>query len=100
MKNKYASKLTAQMLADIRTTEENMVKLAEDQVRLEFQLGELWKFVYGKIDKLAEEPELQMVKCSECKNYCNKYQLHSVVDSYHYDVICKSCLKEREQSDD
>jgi hypothetical protein len=100
MKNKYASKITEQMLFDIRQLEGSMRNLSEDQVRMEFQFRALWDYVYEHQEELAKSPELQMVKCNDCKNWTKDYQIQ--IDEYSYvsGVICKLCLKERENNDE
>jgi len=100
MKNKYASKLTEQMLFDIRQCEVSMRNLAEDQVRMEYQFRQLWNYVYEHKEELAKSPELQMVKCSECQNWTKDYQIQVDKNSYVSGVICKLCLKEREKENE
>ena len=100
MKNKYASKITEQMLFDIRQLEGSMSNLADDQVRMEYQFRQLWDFVYKHQEELAKSPELQMVKCSECENWTKDYQIQVDKHSYVSGVICKLCLKERENNDE
>lgn len=97
MKNKYASKITQQMLHDIRTLEENMSNLANDLIRVERQFTELWTFVHKHKGELAEKPHLQMVKCDECENWTKDYQVIPDANNYVRGVICKICLQAKDK---
>jgi hypothetical protein len=101
LKNKEWSKLVKQLHFDVRTTEENIQHLANDQVRMEKQFGALWDFVYKHKGELAEKPELQMIKCNFCDNWSKDYKIHIDPNGYFHEAECKQCLinKERENED-
>jgi len=100
MKNKYASKITEQMLFDIRTTEENIQNLANDQARLEKQFGILWDYVYKNKGELAETPEMQMLKCNFCDNWSKDYKIHRDPLGYFHEAECKQCLINKEKNNE
>ena len=88
------------MLFDIRQLEGSMRNLSEDQVRMEFQFRALWDYVYEHQEELAKTPDQQMVKCNDCKNWTKDYQIQIDEHSYVSGVVCKLCLKERENNDE
>lgn len=96
MKNKYASKITEQMLHDIRTCEENIVSLANDQARTEKQFEALWEYVYKHKGELASKPKEQYIKCNFCNNWTNDYKIHVDPLGYFHEVECKVCLINKE----
>jgi len=100
MKNKHIHQLVTQHHHDVRVLEENMRNLRDDQVRMEFQFRALWDYVYEHQEELAKSPELQMVKCNDCQNWTKDYQIQIDEHSYVSGVICKLCLKERENNDE
>ena len=95
MKNKHIHELVKQLHFDVRTCEENMRNLANDLVRVERVFNDLWAFVYKHKGELAETPDKQTIRCDECGNLSKDYQLHTM-DGYCVEVVCKTCLMEKE----
>lgn len=96
MKNKAIHDMVKQLHYDVRTSEENVQRLCNDLIRVERQFAELWTFVYKHQGDLAEKPELQTLKCTECNKYSKDYQIEQDAEGYVKMVVCKQCLIERE----
>lgn len=98
MKNKYASKITEQMLADIRRAEENVQRLADDQTRIEFQLMKLWEYVGSNLGlAVGKSPAEFHVECSFCSVPTTQYNVERLEGTSYYEVKCKSCLIKEER---
>ncbi len=105
MKNKYASKLTEQMLFEIKQQEENITRLAQDQARTERQLEEMWNFwvqvqtKLGMDEHLAPTPQKQEIRCDDCHTLTDNY--HIILSKYHYlrSIKCPDCITDEELED-
>ena len=74
MKNKHIHDLVKQLHFDVRTTEENIKRLADDVIRVERQFKHLWEYVYKQKGELAPNPQMQEIRCDECGVYSSDYK--------------------------
>lgn len=97
MKNKYASRITEQILSDVRRCEENVSRLAEDQTRMEFQFVKLWQYVGEHILGVGKSPGDFHVECSFCSTPTTQYNVERLEGTSYYEVKCKTCLVKEER---